>query len=66
MNFPTSTVTSFEGQSYINQRTDDPRGTGGTPYMKWLGQLIDETLSHMIQVLAVHVHIPTSSQRCES
>ena len=35
-------------QSYINQRTDDPRGTGGTPYMKWLRQLIDETVSHMI------------------
>jgi indoleamine 2,3-dioxygenase len=30
-------------QEYINRRTDDPRGTGGTPYMQWLGQLIDET-----------------------
>ena len=32
---------------YINKRTDDPRGTGGTPYMKWLKQLIDETRAHM-------------------
>ena len=35
-------------QRYIDQWTDDPRGTGGTPYTKWLRQLIDETLSHMI------------------
>jgi indoleamine 2,3-dioxygenase len=28
---------------YINRRTSDPRGTGGTPYIKWLQQLIDET-----------------------
>jgi indoleamine 2,3-dioxygenase len=35
-------------QRYINQWTDDPRGTGGTPYMKWLKQLIDETLAHML------------------
>ena len=32
-------------QEYINRRTDDPRGTGGTPYMQWLQQLIDETLA---------------------
>jgi indoleamine 2,3-dioxygenase len=31
-------------QEYINRWTDDPRGTGGTPYMAWLKQLIDETL----------------------
>lgn len=34
---------------YINQHTDDPRGTGGTggtPYIPWLQQLIDETLAH--------------------
>lgn len=34
-------------EEYINQWTDDPRGTGGTPYMKWLKQLIDETRAHM-------------------
>jgi len=36
-------------QEYINRWTDDPRGTGGTPYMKWLKQLIDETLAFKIQ-----------------
>jgi indoleamine 2,3-dioxygenase len=30
-------------QEYINRWTDDPRGTGGTPYMEWLQQLIEET-----------------------
>jgi indoleamine 2,3-dioxygenase len=35
-------------QEYINRRTDDPRGTGGTPYMDWLKQLIDETLAFKI------------------
>ncbi len=29
--------------TYIHQHTDDPRGTGGTPYTQWLKQLIDET-----------------------
>lgn len=28
---------------YIQQRVADPRGTGGTPYIAWLKQLIDET-----------------------
>lgn len=28
---------------YIQTWEKDPRGTGGTPYMKWLKQLIDET-----------------------
>ncbi|MBI2225026.1 MAG: hypothetical protein HYU44_08735, partial [Betaproteobacteria bacterium] len=28
---------------YIQDKVDDPRGTGGTPYMQWLKQLIDET-----------------------
>jgi indoleamine 2,3-dioxygenase len=35
-------------QEYINRRTDDPRGTGGTPYMQWLQQLIDETLAFKV------------------
>jgi indoleamine 2,3-dioxygenase len=33
---------------YINKRIADPRGTGGTPYMQWLGQLIAETRAHKI------------------
>ena len=35
-------------EEYINKHTDDPRGTGGTPYMRWLGQLIDETRAHRL------------------
>ncbi len=35
-------------QEYINKWVEDPRGTGGTPYMAWLHQLIDETQSHKI------------------
>jgi indoleamine 2,3-dioxygenase len=35
-------------QEYINQWTADPRGTGGTPYMRWLDQLIQETGSFRI------------------
>jgi indoleamine 2,3-dioxygenase len=35
-------------QEYIHRRTPDPRGTGGTPYMEWLRQLIDETRAHKI------------------
>jgi indoleamine 2,3-dioxygenase len=31
---------------YINKRMTDPRGTGGTPYMQWLSQLIAETRAH--------------------
>jgi indoleamine 2,3-dioxygenase len=35
-------------QEYINRWTDDPRGTGGTPYMSWLKQLIDETRAYRV------------------
>jgi indoleamine 2,3-dioxygenase len=35
-------------QEYINKWVSDPRGTGGTPYMTWLKQLIDETRAHKI------------------
>jgi indoleamine 2,3-dioxygenase len=33
---------------YIHRRVTDPRGTGGTPYMQWLAQLIAETRAHKI------------------
>jgi len=33
---------------YIQRRVDDPRGTGGTPYMQWLAQLIAETRAHKL------------------
>jgi indoleamine 2,3-dioxygenase len=33
-------------QEYIARWVDDPRGTGGTPYLEWLGQLIAETRAH--------------------
>ena len=35
-------------QEYINKWVSDPRGTGGTPYMIWLKQLIDETRAHKV------------------
>ena len=35
-------------QQYINKWVKDPRGTGGTPYMKWLKQLIDETRAYQL------------------
>jgi indoleamine 2,3-dioxygenase len=34
---------------YIARWVSDPRGTGGTPYLRWLRQLIDETRAHQIQ-----------------
>ena len=34
---------------YIHHRVKDPRGTGGTPYMQWLQQLIVETEAYKIQ-----------------
>jgi indoleamine 2,3-dioxygenase len=33
---------------YIAAHVRDPRGTGGTPYLEWLGQLVDETRAHAI------------------
>ncbi|HVX62519.1 MAG TPA: hypothetical protein VHC19_18015 [Pirellulales bacterium] len=33
---------------YIQKRVEDPRGTGGTPYVQWLKQLIDETRAHKL------------------
>jgi len=30
-------------KEYIDRHVSDPRGTGGTPYIQWLKQLIDET-----------------------
>jgi indoleamine 2,3-dioxygenase len=35
-------------QEYIDRWTDDPRGTGGTPYMEWLRQLIEKTRAFKI------------------
>ena len=35
-------------QEYIQRWVDDPRGTGGTPYMTWLAQLIAETRAHKL------------------
>jgi indoleamine 2,3-dioxygenase len=35
-------------QQYIDRWVDDPRGTGGTPYMQWLAQLIAETRAHKL------------------
>jgi indoleamine 2,3-dioxygenase len=35
-------------QEYIARRVADPRGTGGTPYLEWLGQMIAETRAHRI------------------
>ena len=33
---------------YIARRCNDQHGTGGTPYLKWLKYLIDETRQHQI------------------
>ncbi len=35
-------------REYIARWVDDPRGTGGTPYLEWLDQLIAETRAHKI------------------
>jgi len=34
---------------YIADKVDDPRGTGGTMFMRWLRQLIDETDAHWVR-----------------
>jgi indoleamine 2,3-dioxygenase len=36
-------------RDYIARWVDDPRGTGGTPYLEWLGQLIAETRAYKIR-----------------
>lgn len=33
---------------YIQKKVDNPVGTGGTPYIKWLSQLVDETKEFLI------------------
>lgn len=35
---------------YIFSKVKDQLGTGGTPFMKWLAQLRDETLAHKLDV----------------
>ena len=35
-------------EEYIHRRTDDPRGTGGTPYMEWLRQMLSETEAYKL------------------
>jgi len=35
-------------REYIQRWIDDPRGTGGTPYVTWLAQLIAETRAHKL------------------
>jgi indoleamine 2,3-dioxygenase len=35
-------------REYIARWVDDPRGTGGTPYLEWLAQLIAETRAYRI------------------
>jgi indoleamine 2,3-dioxygenase len=34
--------------NYIEKRVDNPLGTGGTPYIPWLRQLIEETREHFL------------------
>lgn len=33
---------------YIQRKVDNPTGTGGTPYIAWLGKLRDETKNHFV------------------
>lgn len=33
---------------YIHKKVPDPTGTGGTPFMKWLSQLVEETKEYIL------------------
>lgn len=33
---------------YIHKKVENPNGTGGTPYIKWLGELVEETKSYLM------------------
>lgn len=35
--------------NYIQKRVDNPTGTGGTPYVQWLGNLTEETKAFLIK-----------------
>ena len=35
--------------SYIQKKCDNPNGTGGTIYVKWLSELVNETKSHYLK-----------------
>ncbi len=41
-------------KNYIFEKTDDDKGTGGTPYYNWLSQLINETREHKVKQSVVH------------
>ena len=43
-------------KQYVSQWEADPRGTGGTPYLQWLKQLVDETRQAKVQALSL-IHI---------
>lgn len=32
---------------YIHKKVENPNGTGGTPYMKWLAELVEETKTYL-------------------
>jgi indoleamine 2,3-dioxygenase len=34
--------------NYIQRRVDNPTGTGGTPFIRWLKQLIEESEGHLL------------------
>jgi len=35
--------------NYIQKKVKDPKGTGGTPYIPWLSQLVEETESFLME-----------------